>query len=82
MLTATLPKAKLKYINYSYELPTFLSGMASALDLGATLRPRYYEHMPSVYADLSALTSDWYVVGEDLREAIANFQASLVKNAT
>lgn len=52
----------------------FLKGMASAIDLGATLR-NYYTHPVSPReADYNALKSDWERTGSDISGAISEFK--------
>ncbi len=54
--------------DFLFAMPSFLSGFASAIDLGGTL------HHPNVLrsteeADLMALRSDWIAIGKDIRGA-------------
>ncbi len=58
---------------YSFQLfaiPTFFSGMARTLDLGAVLDD-YDGVLTSDQADLFALSADWLAVGEDMWSALA-----------
>ncbi|HEX9990764.1 MAG TPA: hypothetical protein VGE45_20090 [Chloroflexia bacterium] len=49
--------------------PSFLSGLARALDIGGTLTE--YNKSVSVHqADMLALRADWMAVGEDIRAAL------------
>ena len=52
-----------------YAEPTFISGMARVLDIGATLHEFNYSTTPEL-ADIEAIRSDWEAVGNDLRVAI------------
>jgi hypothetical protein len=49
--------------------PSFLSGIARALDIGATL-PSYNISRTPCEADIKALKSDWQNVGQDLSRSI------------
>ncbi|MCB1310261.1 MAG: hypothetical protein KDK30_18890 [Leptospiraceae bacterium] len=55
-----------------FPVPSFLSGAASVLDLGATLETfdRYNYSEGEGEADFCALRSDWQAVGDDLRNAL------------
>jgi hypothetical protein len=52
----------------------FVEGMARVLDLGATLAIS-----PSLEtnADKKALASDWRAIGEELRQAMSNYEQKL-----
>jgi len=52
--------------------PSFLSGIARALDIGATL-PSYNLSKTPSEADSRALKSDWDNVGKDLFHGIKGF---------
>ncbi len=60
-------------LNYFlFARPTFWLGAASILDFGNTLF--FYNDSPNGdVADYLAIKSDWMLVGEDLKEAIAKF---------
>jgi len=66
--------------DYLFARPDFLSGMARALDLGATL-VLFNDSPTEQMADRLAMQSDWSAVGEDIREAIKRFEAEHVKQA-
>jgi len=51
--------------DFLFATPSFLGGMASVLDLGATL-VQYNESLTTVEADMRAIQSDWEVTGNDL----------------
>lgn len=55
-----------------YAMPTFLEGVARSVDIGDTLT-EYNTSENGTAADLQALRSDWLAVGNDLREAISQF---------
>lgn len=54
-------------------LPSFLGGMASVLDLGATINVFNYSKSENE-ADTKALASDWGAVGEDISVSIAKWE--------
>lgn len=59
-----------------FPLPSFLSGFALALDLGATLRRDSYREFlgrDAEDANATALVLDWFVIGEDARESVQEF---------
>ncbi len=62
------------------ELSAFFQGMASALDIGGTLRP--IEISPALddrsawLMDARALAGDWIAVGNDLRSAMAAYRTT------
>lgn len=53
--------------------PSFLGGMASALDIGGTLVV-YNESRSAQEADFRAVASDWAVTGKDIRANIEKLQ--------
>jgi hypothetical protein len=60
--------------------PSFLTGVARTLDLGATLQfCSYYVSSGPKEADERALHSDWRAVGHDLSEAIERFETSVLE---
>ena len=64
---------------YSFQLfaaPTFFSGMARTLDLGAVL-DEYDGILTSEQADLLALSADWLTVGEDMWSALAEYESQI-----
>ncbi len=56
-----------------FAMPSFLDGMASALDLGGTLM-EYNQSVAPREADIAALRSDWLAVGDDIRQAFQAFE--------
>ena len=56
-----------------FALPSFLGGMASALDLGTTLK-EYNESITPQEADIASIRSDWFSVGDDLSQAIISYR--------
>lgn len=58
--------------DFLFARPSFVGGMASVLDLGATLKA--YNDSPSTnMADTRAIMSDWIVTGNDIRSAMSTF---------
>lgn len=60
--------------DFLFARPSFLEGVARAIDLGSTLQVYNTSDTPE-QADRRALTEDFVVVGEDMREAIREVQA-------
>ncbi len=56
-----------------YATPSFLEGVARSIDIGDTLT-EYNGSESGAEADARALRSDWQAVGDDLRQAIAQFR--------
>jgi hypothetical protein len=54
-------------------LPCFLLGMASAIDISATLDIYNVSSSPEE-ADRKAIASDWQAVGDDMRIAITMYR--------
>jgi hypothetical protein len=59
--------------DFLFARPSFLSGMASVLDVGSTLRI-YNESPNSAIADARAIHSDWCAVGNDIRFAMSQYE--------
>jgi hypothetical protein len=55
--------------DFLFAQPSFLSGMARALDLSGTF-DAYNRSRNGGEADLRAIWSDWLTVGQDMSEAI------------
>ena len=55
-----------------FRQPSFVRGMAYALDLGSTLKA-YNEPFDKDVADYEALCNDWQQVGEDLSKAMERY---------
>ena len=62
-----------------YTRPGFLEGVARVLDIGDTFNwyPRF---RTAAEADAFALRSDWEAVGQDIRDAIGEFEEIRVVN--
>lgn len=57
--------------DFLFAMPSFLSGVSRALDLGATFDQSAYNlSQTTEEADTWALANDWAVVGQDLRAAL------------
>ena len=56
-----------------FALPSFLTGFARVLDIGATLTEYNTDDDPQE-ADRSAMVSDWCAVGDDLAGAMHGFR--------
>lgn len=54
--------------NFLFADPSFLSGLATALDLGGTL-VEFNQSPNGQFADARALASDWAVTGKDIMGA-------------
>lgn len=55
--------------DFLFATPSFIGGMASVLDLGATL-VQYNQSLTAAEADTKAMQSDWETTGKDLRAAM------------
>lgn len=58
--------------DFLFATPTFVSGMGSVLDLGGTMTI-FNESSTPEEANVFALANDWYMIGQDLRYAMAQF---------
>ena len=57
--------------DFLFASPSFLSGFARTLDMGATLNRYSYNFSATpVEADLRAIAHDWAAVGKDLHKAM------------
>jgi hypothetical protein len=61
------------YTGLLYASPSFVEGLARAVDIGGTFDEYNSATSPSE-ADEAALASDWYAVGADLYHAISQFE--------
>ncbi len=64
-----------------YATPSFLEGVARSIDIGDTLT-EYNGSESGTEADTRALRSDWKAVGDDLRQAIAQFRQENSRKST
>jgi hypothetical protein len=58
---------------YLYATPSFLEGVARLFDFTGSLNVYQCSDSPE-HADFKAISSDWIVVGDDLRKAIKGVQ--------
>lgn len=58
---------------YVFNLPSILSGISRILDVGGTLEDYDPVFRTGPEEDLAALRSDWIVIGQDFRDAIATY---------
>ena len=56
-----------------FATPSFMTGVARALDIGATFDEYTQDNTPKE-ADFWSLWSDWYAVGDDLGYALALYK--------
>lgn len=66
--------------DFLFQKPSFLSGMARALDLGATFDAYNTSRTPTE-ADSIAMYNDFRSIGEDLRKAVAKEGAAIEAEA-
>jgi len=59
---------------FLYSDPSFLSGLSRTLDMYG-LYDAYNRSSTPAEADTRAIASDWLIVGQDLQEAIDDFQS-------
>ncbi|MBE9008414.1 hypothetical protein IQ259_26020 [Fortiea sp. LEGE XX443] len=59
--------------SYLYARPSLIEGIARIVDFGNTLQA-YNSSLSPEQADYLALLSDWRVVGNDLRNAMAEYK--------
>ena len=64
-----------------YAVPTFLEGVARSIDIGDTLT-EYVDSESGDLADARALCSDWKAVGDDLRQAMAQYRKDYAQTLT
>ncbi len=62
-----------QYSSNLFAEPSFLEGMARALDMGGTLN-EYNRSLTGELADFYALLADWAAVGAAIRHAAENYQ--------
>jgi hypothetical protein len=62
--------------DYLFARPSFLSGVASLVDLAGT-RHKYNRWATPAEADAWAIYSDWLAVGNDLRAAMKTIAAEI-----
>ncbi len=62
---------------YRISRPSFLTGVARIFDFGGFLNEHIEETLSDAEADYDALLQDWTAVGDDIRYAIQQHDASL-----
>lgn len=73
-----LRPALMNFDDYIFARPTFLRGVARALDIGGKLSQDAFDLSPSsAQADRRALASDWRVVGRDAQRALRLLDAEV-----
>jgi len=58
---------------YPFTVPSFLSGIARLLDVGGTFNSFYYIENAEE-ADSVAIESDWAIIGNDMKNTLADFK--------
>ncbi len=67
-----------KLTGYLYARPSFIEGMSRLIDFGNTLQIYNSSSNPQ-QADYLALSSDWWVIGNDLNDAMIQYQDSCME---
>ena len=55
------------------QMPSFLGGFASLIDLSPSEKKYNYDTTPDE-ADVNALRADWWAIGDDLRNTIKEYE--------
>lgn len=63
--------------DFLFANPSFASGAARLLDFGGTF-DQYNNSASPTEADANAAIADWYTVGDDIREAMEQFEEAEV----
>lgn len=63
----------MKSTDFLFARPSFMRGIAKILDMGSTGKI-YNSSESEAEADYKALLSDWNVTGNDMREAMNDYQ--------
>ena len=66
--------AQLRLNYYLFARPSFMSGVASVFDFGNTLFI-YNDSPTGQAADYLAIKNDWLLVGDDVADAIKDYEA-------
>ncbi len=61
-----------KLTGFLYARPSLIEGMSRLIDFGNTLQV-YNSSLSPEQADFLALSSDWHVIGDDLRAAMNEY---------
>lgn len=75
MGTVELKDMLFKRTGRLFAKPSFLTGLSVVLDIGSTFN-QYNEDKTGSEADIEALRSDWYSVGDDIACAMQQFRSS------
>lgn len=59
--------------DFLFASPSFASGAARLLDFGGTF-DQYNNSVTPKEADTNAAIADWYIVGDDIQDAIGQFE--------
>lgn len=65
-----------EYTTYLYARSSFIEGIARILDFGNTLQV-YNTSRRSDDPDAWALATDWHAIGEDMKRAVHEIQATI-----
>lgn len=68
----------MKSSDFLFAQPSFVRGIAKILDIGATSKVYNSSHSGDE-ADFKALASDWNITGEDMREALNDYEKQYKK---
>lgn len=64
--------------DFLYARPSFVEGLARIIDFGNTLN-EYNTSPTDKEADFTAISVDWYRIGQDLHDAIGQFKIEHAK---
>lgn len=63
--------------NYMRNVPDFKEGLSRLLDIGSTINKKKFKiSIDENEVDKEALSSDWIITGNDIREAINEFEST------
>ena len=66
--------------DFLYARPSFMEGLARIMDFGNTLN-EYNTSPADEEADFTAICVDWYRIGQDLHDAIGQFEVEHAKES-
>jgi hypothetical protein len=70
----------MEHTDFLMATPGLITGFARTLDIGATLKDHSYNISATPgEADTWAMASDWHIVGNDLRHAIAEYSNTVTR---
>lgn len=67
---------------FLFKKPSFISGVASILDIYGKSNSRFNTSKTTEEADTKALISDWMMIGADIQEAMDGFEKELKSTKT